>query len=206
MFSKEGDTDESRFPTLQAADDAALHEIIEKFPNNDKLVQRIRTLRVHYETKKSNVEAKLSTLVQTNLDESRLALQLLRESCKNMEKIRRNFLEIKERCVECQKLLPDYGDIKQISTSRNNLALTIRLLKMFRSIPDHAEELFQQIKSTNNERPTRLKNVYLQLRKLVQLKEEALHEGVQYDSSLSKLMKGHFSVLQRLAQSLEDRI
>eukprot|EP01083_Nonionella_stella_P046924 125649_1 len=189
------------FPTVLVAEDTAKQEIIEKFPNNDKLPQRIRSIRAQYESKLSLVEAKLSGLVQTQLDESKLALKILGQCSQDMESVRQNFCQIDKFCSECQDLLPNYEEIKKISISRNNISLTSRLLTVFRSIPDRAEGLFQDM-----EDDARLKECYVHLRKLVLLREQACREGLAYDFSLSKLFKGHFSALQRVSLKLEERI
>eukprot|EP01083_Nonionella_stella_P116117 344805_1 len=124
------------FPTVLVAEDTAKQEIIEKcsirdsrnenvdesgfadkFPNNDKLPQRIRSIRAQYESKLSLVEAKLSGLVQTQLDESKLALKILGQCSQDMESVRQNFCQIDKFCSECQDLLPNYEEIKKISIS-----------------------------------------------------------------------------------------
>ncbi len=52
--------------------------------------------------KKANIEAQLSSAVRTQVDETRLGLQLLQDAHTMMQKMRKNFLAIDQYCKNCK--------------------------------------------------------------------------------------------------------
>jgi hypothetical protein len=56
----------------------------------------------------------------------------------------------------------DYEPIKKVAVARKNLAATIGLLELFRSIPKKSEELESLM-----DQPRELKNVYKEIRRLI---------------------------------------
>jgi hypothetical protein len=61
-------------------------------------------------------------------------------------------------------LTPDYDPIKKVAVARKNLATTIGLLELFRSIPKKAEELLDKLDDDRE-----LKNIYKEIRRLIGL-------------------------------------
>lgn len=96
----------------------------------------------------------------------------------------------------------DYDPIKQVAIARKNLATTIGLLQLFRSIPQKAEELTEKL---NDDR--QLKNIYKELRRMVAVRDKAFTKGMEYagGSGLSDTVKESFDALQRVALDVEDR-
>ena len=101
--------------------------------------------------------------------------------------------------------MPSYEPIKKVAVARDNLATTIGLLELFRSIPEKADELELKL---NDDRE--LKNIYKEIRRLVALRNKAFSKGLQYTSDSSSntaaIYSESFEALQRVATSLEERV
>jgi hypothetical protein len=89
-----------------------------------------------------------------------------------------------------------------VAIARKNLATTIGLLQLFRSIPQKAEELSDKL---NDDR--QLKNIYKELRRMIALRDRAFTKGMEFAgvSGMSDTVKESFDALQRVALDVEDR-
>jgi hypothetical protein len=120
--------------------------------------------------KKAAVEAQLSSAVRTQVDETRLGLQLLQESSVAMTRMRANFLAIDQYCKDCKMVLRDSPEIQRVNLARKNLDATTRLLDKFRSLPVQAEAIIDDL----DENDRHIKQVYKALRKLFHLRDSAM--------------------------------
>lgn len=60
----------------------------------------------------------------------------------------------------------DYDPIRQVAVARENLATTIGLLQLFRSIPQKAEELTDKLEDDRQ-----LKHIYKEIRRMIGARE-----------------------------------
>lgn len=191
-------------PSESEAESAAINVLRSLFSNSDQLTSKVAAARTDFEKLKMQVDGQLSNLVHTQIEESRYALELLGGSCEDIGTIRDNFTDIDELCSNVIALLPHYEPIKKVSVARDNLATTIGLLQLFRSIPEKADELEQKLPDDRE-----LKNIYKEIRRLVALRDKAFSKGLQYqdnNSSTAAIYSESFEALQRVATSLEERI
>eukprot|EP00455_Lapot_gusevi_P046967 TRINITY_DN6276_c0_g1_i2.p1 TRINITY_DN6276_c0_g1~~TRINITY_DN6276_c0_g1_i2.p1 ORF type:complete len:774 (-),score=175.20 TRINITY_DN6276_c0_g1_i2:58-2379(-) len=188
-------------PSEEEANQAAISEIRSLFQSSDQIASRVASFRAEYQKKKAQVDAQLSNLVHTQIEESRYALELLGMSCSQISRIRQNFLAVDQYCKECQKLIPDYERVKKVAVARANLGTTIGLLTLFRSIPKKATELQSLIEDDRQ-----LKNIYKEIRRLVALRDKAFSKGLQYSDNIGETVRESFEALQQVALDLEDRI
>jgi hypothetical protein len=121
--------DPNAIPTDADATAAARAEIRNLFVSSDQLQSRVALARVEFEKKKVfgdwqrrsfdcslifsycpklqlHVDSQLSNLVNTQIEESRYALELLASSTRDMENTRNSFSEIDKYCEKVQALLP----------------------------------------------------------------------------------------------------
>lgn len=120
--------------------------------------------------RKAAVEAQLSSAVRTQVDETRLGLQLLREASQMMTRMRDNFAAIDQYCKDCKMVLRDSPEINRVNLARKNLDATTRLLEKFRSLPLQAETIIDDL----DENDRHIKQVYKSLRKLFHLRDSAM--------------------------------
>src|SRR6185312_1807031 len=111
--------------------------------------------------KKAHIEYQLSSSVRTQVDETRLGLQLLSDSSTMMQRMRDNFNNIDVYAKACKLLLRDSPEIQRVHIARKNLDATTRLLEKFRSLPEQAESLINDL----DENDRLIKQVYKTLRK-----------------------------------------
>jgi len=163
--------------------------------------------------KQATVEAQLSSAVRTQVDETRLGLQLLAEAANMMTKMRRNFQAIDSYCAECKSVLRDSPEIARVNTARKNLDATTRLLDKFRSLPAQAEALLDELDGSDRA----IKGVYKRMRILFRLRDSALDQpsggagslpggaGGFSDDFLLQL-HANFEELHRSASAVEERL
>ncbi len=73
-----------------------------------------------------------------------------------------SFSEILEKCHHILSAPADYDPIRQVAVARENLATTIGLLQLFRSIPQKAEELTDKLEDDRQ-----LKHIYKEIRRMI---------------------------------------
>ena len=104
----------------------------------------------------------------------------------------------------CQSLLVDLSVIGRVNVVRKNVDATIRLLDKFRSLPEQCEELLDEM----YERDRHIKKVYLQLRKLMLLRDTAFDPTIaaSFSEDFTEKLTDTFSHLTDTADELELRL
>jgi hypothetical protein len=152
---------------------SARDEVASMFRSPSQL-SRLPAFLHECERKKSGLEQTLSTAVRTQVDETRLGLQLLGEAAQMMQKMRSNFQQIDTYCKDCKSVLRDTPEIQRVNTARKNLDATTRLLDKFRSLPHQAEQLLDEL----DESDRAIKSVYKRMRVLFRLRDSAMDQSV----------------------------
>lgn len=160
--------------------------------------------------KKAAIEAQLSSAVRTQVDETRLGLQLLNESAQLMHQMRNNFHAIDSYCRDCKMVLRDSPEIQKVNTARKNLDATTRLLDKFRSLPAQAEALLEELDDSDRA----IKSVYKRMRLLFRLRDSARDQqsgsmpGGQggFSAEFSSQLEESIEELNRSAAAVEDRV
>jgi len=179
----------------------AIQEVKTLIHHPDQLA-RVTAHRADYANRKHQIDMQLASAVRTQVDETRMGLELLLNSAEAIARIQNNFQVIDKYCHECKELLKEYDQIRRVSTARRNLDTTIKLLTYFRSIPLRAESLIRELDRDDH----KIKQIYKGLRMLVQLKDKACEQGLAYSASFKAQTKGGFEKLQRVADEVEDRV
>ena len=112
-------------------------------------------------------------------------------------------------CVACapcchQSLLVDLSVIGRVNVVRKNVDATIRLLDKFRSLPEQCDELLDEL----YEHDRHIKKVYVQLRKLMLLRDTAFDPTIaaSFSSDFTHKLTDTFSHLTDTADELELRV
>lgn len=189
------------FPTDASVMQEAIAEVKSLFHNFDQLA-RVNHYKEDYEEKRAKAEQQLSSALRTQMEETKLGLQTLATSAERVSSIRNNFIDIDIYCTECQGLLSEWDDIKRVNNAKTNLEATTRLIENFRSIPRQAEALLDLLEDS----PLHMKAVYLDLRKLIQLRDTAYSQGRSFSDSFKHQVQDSFEVLDKVAEQLETLV
>ena len=103
-----------------------------------------------------------------------------------------------------QTLLVDLSVIGRVNVVRKNVDATIRLLDKFRSLPEQCDELLDEM----YEHDRHIKKVYLQLRKLMLLRDTAFDPTIaaSFSEDFTEKLTDTFSHLTDTADELELRV
>ncbi|KAK3282599.1 hypothetical protein CYMTET_9670, partial [Cymbomonas tetramitiformis] len=116
------------------AKEEALAEVAKllSLPEN---LESIASLRAEYAQKKQANDAQLSTSVNTQVEEGRVALSLLAASQSTLEQLRSNFETIDCLCAECSSLIENHDVINKLNTALHALESTISTVDRVTAIP-----------------------------------------------------------------------
>jgi len=163
----------------------------------------VRLTKQMYESKLLDMDKQIVSSIQTQVVETSRALELLKSSYADILGINENFQQIDDKCLQCQKYLSQFDQIKKLSLARNNLHITNKIGRLFREVPKKAKQLLTLL----HDNPDKyLFYVYKNLRKLVKLRDETLSKGLQYMKNEEDEMKNHFKLIDSVAFSLEQEI
>jgi len=163
----------SSIPSSSACIQSARDEIKSLFRTRESLA-RLGVQLDEVSRKQAAVEAQLTAAVRTQVDETRVGLQMLGEASNMMKKMRQNFLAIDQYCKDAKLVLRDSPEIHEVNTARRNLEATTRLLQRFRSLPAQAEQLVEELNADDRA----IKTVYKKLRALFRLRDSAMEADV----------------------------
>lgn len=192
---------DASFPTEAASRLAAINEVKLLFRHADHLA-RVEQYRTEYAIKKEQAEQQLSSAIRNQVDETRLGLTILKQGVSNLSDIGLKFTSIDKLCEECEGLIQEWDVIKLVSRARVNMDATLRLVKKFSTIPERAKKLMDVL----DDDETLIKDVYKDLRKLVQLRETAYEQSESFAHSFKDQLGSTFDCLQECADALEERV
>lgn len=201
-----------RFPSDSDAARAAREEANAMFRTADQL-GRLPVFLAECVRKKGAIEAQLSSAVRTQVDETRLGLQLLNDAAAMMTRMRHNFHAIDAYCKDCKSVLRDTPEIQRVNTARKNLDATTRLLDKFRSLPAQAEALLEEL----DEKDRAIKHVYKRMRLLFRLRDSAMDQpsggtlpgpggAGGFSADFLSQLQENFEELTRSADEVEARV
>ena len=111
-----------------------------------------------------------------------------------------------------QLVLRDNPEIQRVNTARKNLDATTRLLDKFRSLPEQAEALIEELDADDHA----IKGVYKALRKLFLLRDSAMDApgmsmsstsgGHAFSADFQRQLQENFAELSKSAEEIEERI
>jgi len=200
------------FPSEEDAVRAAREEVKNMFRSASEL-SRLPAFLHECARKRAGIDAQLSSAVRTQVDETRLGLQLLQDATTMMTAMRRNFLAIDQYCRDCKLVLRDSPEIQRVNTARKNLDATTRLLDKFRSLPAQAEALLDELDASDRA----IKGVYKRMRLLFRLRDSALDQntgsgpslpgsGGGFSADFLEQLQENFEELHRSAAAVEERV
>eukprot|EP00808_Paulinella_micropora_P000663 g13927.t1 len=189
------------FPTEAAAQAEAINELKLVLSHREHLA-RVRHIKADYEKRKAQVEAQLSSAVRTQVDTTRLGLDLISQSVTMTEEVRQNFRHVNDACKHGKELLKDNGEIEDVNCVRTNLVATNSLLETFEKMPARASALIENLKDDD----MIIKQTYKDLRKLVRLRDTAYEQGVSFSIEFKQSLKKLDAKLQEATVALQDII
>eukprot|EP00040_Diaphanoeca_grandis_P027670 m.158059 g.158059 ORF g.158059 m.158059 type:complete len:785 (-) comp31076_c0_seq4:413-2767(-) len=147
-------------PAMQSA----AREVAEmlKFPESlDKLDQ----IRQRTANKKSAVETRLKTTVQSQLDDVRQGMNTLAEAIENIGAVDQNLQDVRQSFDGCKQLQTYTGDVSRLSRARDDLRTTLDQIDSIFTVPEVVASLKTDIDSLN-ERKLNVLEVYDRITKL----------------------------------------
>eukprot|EP00457_Paulinella_chromatophora_P001239 gb/GEZN01001241.1/.p1 GENE.gb/GEZN01001241.1/~~gb/GEZN01001241.1/.p1 ORF type:complete len:1001 (-),score=247.07 gb/GEZN01001241.1/:140-3142(-) len=187
------------FPTEAAAQTEAINELKVKLVHREQLA-RVRHIKADYEKRKALVQAQLSSAVRTQVDTTRLGLDLISESVTMVTEVRNNFKHVDEACKTCKAQLKDNGEIDDVNCVRTNLIATNSLLETFEKMPARASTLIVALQDDEQA----IKQVYKDLRKLVRLRDTAYEQGISFSEDFKQSLKKLDSKLSEATTALQQ--
>lgn len=164
-----------------------------------------------YKAKLRDCEQRLSTAQHTQVDDVSTGLKLLATSSNLLVDIGNNNQAINASCIDCKSLFGNgWPDIKRAAVALTNMNVTEKVLSHFREIPKRVVELQERLDREDDQ----IKNVYADLRGLVQLRDAAafsrnfmteMSDDRRRNDFLAK-RTDTFRVLQECANFVEGRI
>eukprot|EP00474_Spongospora_subterranea_P010486 CRZ10944.1 hypothetical protein [Spongospora subterranea] len=151
--------------------------------------------------------SRLRSMQATQIDDMRWAQHLLDQSSGRVVNIQDSMAQIVTMCSQCQLLLNSaYKDIRRVGIARRHLRQVTRLMDLFTSIPERARALEDQVGNEDSA----LKRVYIQVRQLVRLRDNALRETAKYqsgkDTGAHTRVARHFDSLSVVVAALQKRV
>ncbi|CAI5536889.1 unnamed protein product [Closterium sp. Naga37s-1] len=123
---------------ITAKEDAA-KELAKLLPLPENLVN-LAALRVDYAQRQQANDAQLSSSVTAQVEQARSGIEALAAAQETIARLQQNFVIIENLCAECDNLIQNHDQIKQLNIVRNNLNKTLKDAEGMLSISTEASE------------------------------------------------------------------
>eukprot|EP00698_Gefionella_okellyi_P022318 TRINITY_DN7381_c0_g2_i2.p1 TRINITY_DN7381_c0_g2~~TRINITY_DN7381_c0_g2_i2.p1 ORF type:complete len:569 (+),score=138.08 TRINITY_DN7381_c0_g2_i2:44-1750(+) len=181
------------------AKESARRKIIEKFAWPEEL-SKVAQFRQDTAISLEAVETQLRALVQSQLEEARQGMDILRGSVVTLKSIRGHMASVDDLYATSQKLFPEYDKIKNVEKARRNLRLTARDTDYLLHLSSRVEDAREKFND-----PRKLIEVHKEVRTLEDLRIRFLRKAQANPKILAELEK-FFDSVELLARDVMKKI
>jgi len=185
---------------------SALKRISEILKHPDDLNTKLSSIRQKIYFEKASIDAQMKSLVQNQLDDSQRGLEILDESKKETAIIKNNLETIDKLCLDSQRMINNFPEIKKLSKARSNFVHTKEIVENFLHLDDKlnvVQKLLTQEIEKEKYATEMILVIHYKISELKLFEERIMYRAQTLTSDERLTLVNYFSTLNRIIEDFE---
>lgn len=127
-----------------AAKEHGINEVVRLLQHPEDL-SRLPDIRLEFENRARVAKTSLSSMVQSQVEATRLGMELLDRSHRHILKLQAALDQIDKLCAECSDLIQHHDKIKLLSLTHGNVKKVLTEIQDIIELPDHADRCWRDV-------------------------------------------------------------